>query len=374
MSKAAPSSIPNADFKTIEKQMLFTANPISKKQIQKNENGIDVVLIEGYASTADEDRHGDIILLSAWNAEVIAMYMENPVLLFNHDYRRPEGRVTEMAVDDRGLYVKAEVIANSEVGQRIAAGVIKTFSVGFRLKDYFFDEALDVFKITALELYEISVVSIPANRSAQFNLAKSFEGALGDNARSTLIQNHLNHQENMNTKENNVPEAADKALAPNRQEEDQLGGITKLFKSFREEIKSLLKGNAGSAEEAAEEAAPATKSAEEVIAELKAEAADLKDQLKAAKDEIKGLADIEAKAEEMINAKIKEFEATTGQELQAAKSDLATKSQELEDLKVKYDKLRAGKTTPEGGSDPVVTPLQKTGNMKAYESNVSFFI
>ncbi|MFP9035653.1 HK97 family phage prohead protease, partial [Enterococcus faecalis] len=55
-------------------------------------------------------------------------------------------------------------------------GVLKTLSIGFRCLDAEWDEATDIFIIKDLELYEVSVVSVPCNQDSTFNLAKSMNG------------------------------------------------------------------------------------------------------------------------------------------------------------------------------------------------------
>jgi Phage head maturation protease len=57
----------------------------------------------------------------------------------------------------------------------IRDGALKSFSVGFRVKDASYDKNSDTFFIKDLELLEISVVSVPANQDSLFSVRKSFE-------------------------------------------------------------------------------------------------------------------------------------------------------------------------------------------------------
>ena len=52
-------------------------------------------------------------------------------------------------------------------------GILKTFSVGFRLKDIEYAEEQDAYLLTKVELTEISIVSIPCNTDATFAVMKS---------------------------------------------------------------------------------------------------------------------------------------------------------------------------------------------------------
>lgn len=134
--------------------------------------------IAGYANTAAKDRTGDIIQPEAW-AKGVDNFRKNPVLLFQHKSDQPIGRISKIKVDKRGIFVEATI---SEAAERqygtqtlIKDGALKSFSVGFRVKDHKYDRDSDTTVITDLELLEISVVSIPANQDSLFSIRKSFE-------------------------------------------------------------------------------------------------------------------------------------------------------------------------------------------------------
>lgn len=361
----------------LETKLYSDANFFSKK-LEKNENGIDVIMIEGYASTVDEDRHGDVVVPSAFTKEVIDRYMMNPVLLYAHDRKRVEGRVTEMNVDQKGLFVKAEVLADSEVGKRVQAGFIKAFSIGFGLIDYKYNSERGVFLITELELYEISLVSLPANPYAGFNLAKSLESLLGRDARQQLIETKTNAPLKMNTTESNpTPQPS----------ADPVKTDASIFKKFLEDLKTditkIFKPEASPSDEPAE--APTSTPSEDLQAQLDAlqknlnEVTAQRDQLQ---DALKGFESIQEKAENRIKEAVKELEGRLEKQLQEAKTEIETKGQEIETLKgnlselqAKYDKAMAGKTTPEGtGSDPDNGFKPTDKNAKAYDNNKSFFM
>ena len=134
------------------------------------------VNIKGYASTNDTDRAGDVIEKEAWEKGGLDNYTNNPVILFNHDYNRPIGRATGLETDDRGLRIAAN-ISNSagDVTNLVKEGILRALSVGFRVKDADYIEETDGLKISDAELFEVSVVSVPANQAATFSVAKSFE-------------------------------------------------------------------------------------------------------------------------------------------------------------------------------------------------------
>ena len=135
----------------------------------------DDLLIRGMASTADTDRVGDVIEAAAWTKGGLDNYLNNPVILFNHDYNQPIGRAVELGTGDNGLQLKAKIAKSAgHVRELIKEGVLGAFSVGFRVKDAEYLKESDGYRIKDAELLEVSVVSVPANQAATFSLAKSF--------------------------------------------------------------------------------------------------------------------------------------------------------------------------------------------------------
>ena len=143
------------------------------KSIDEEDNSI---VIEGYANTTDKDRVGDIVLQEAWTKGGLDNYMLNPIVLAYHDHSKPAGTVIDHYVDAKGLKVVAKIFkAAGNVFDFVKDGILRTFSVGFSVKDADYDEERDIFFIKDLELFEISVVSVPANAGSVFSVRKSFE-------------------------------------------------------------------------------------------------------------------------------------------------------------------------------------------------------
>ena len=71
------------------------------KNLGEQEDGS--VEIKGSASTNALDRAGDIIEHDAWVKNGgLDNYMNNPVILFNHNYDKPIGRAKGISVDNGG--------------------------------------------------------------------------------------------------------------------------------------------------------------------------------------------------------------------------------------------------------------------------------
>ena len=141
-------------------------------------------IIAGLASTKFEDRMEEIIEPSAYKKS-LRSFVKNGVILAFHDSRRPVGTPVEASITDVGLHLKVKIGEGTqeteEAWQNIKQKMIKAFSVGFRtLKSKWVEvkaAAEEVPRkirvITDLELYEVSIVTIPANRQSLFSVSKS---------------------------------------------------------------------------------------------------------------------------------------------------------------------------------------------------------
>ena len=145
-------------------------------QFKAHEEDDGTVKIRGYASTNDEDRAGDVIEATAWEKGGLKNYENNPIILFNHNYNEPIGRATDLKTTDRGLEINGLISKSAgKIRDMVKEGVLGAFSVGFRVKDADYIEETDGLRIKDAELFEVSVVSVPANQAAVFSVAKSFD-------------------------------------------------------------------------------------------------------------------------------------------------------------------------------------------------------
>lgn len=126
------------------------------------------------ASSEMEDRQGEVIEVKGWQ---LKNYKENPILLMMHDHTRPIGKSVRTWVDKATnlLKFKGYVTDKTEDGKAarvlMEEGILNSFSVGFRPIE------MEGNRITKAELFEISLVSVPANPQARLLAAKSLEKA-----------------------------------------------------------------------------------------------------------------------------------------------------------------------------------------------------
>lgn len=165
----------------------FEAKSINKKN--------KALKIAGYANTTAKDRAGDVITAHAW-AKGVENFRRNPVLLYQHKHDCPIGKVNSIKVDKKGIFVEASVSEAAEKTQGVQTlikdGALKSFSVGFRVKDGNYNREDDTMTITDVELLEVSVVSVPCNQDSLFSLAKSFDS---DDERKNFLNQFTDKEE-----------------------------------------------------------------------------------------------------------------------------------------------------------------------------------
>lgn len=147
--------------------------------------------IEGYGSVFDvKDSYDDIIKPGAYLDTLAAHKAAGtmPVMLFQHDPSQPIGVWLEMVEDEKGLRVKGQLLLTTargrEVYELLKAGAIKGMSIGFIAKSWSYDQELRI--LTAIDLWELSIVTFPANQKATVTSIKSVDALTARNAEQIL--------------------------------------------------------------------------------------------------------------------------------------------------------------------------------------------
>ena len=163
-----------------------------QKACVKSELKEDGGIVKGYASTFDRDpdAYGDVVAPGAFSKSLERWKNLNEQgkyipLLWAHDTEDPKsniGRVVDAIEDERGLLVTAEFDAENEKAQYVRKlvqeGRVYQFSFAFEIRDQAPVELENGFKaneLRDLELFEVSLVQIPANQHATVEEVKSDE-------------------------------------------------------------------------------------------------------------------------------------------------------------------------------------------------------
>lgn len=134
--------------------------------------------IEGYASTKDIDRVGEVIKPDAFEKS-LELLKEGRIKILEEHYGKPVGKIIGGRINAKGLWIKARIFEGirdaDEAWSRVLQGGYDSFSVGFRAVS---DELVRIGGtmrrvITEGDLWEVSLTGMPANIRAEFSVTKS---------------------------------------------------------------------------------------------------------------------------------------------------------------------------------------------------------
>jgi HK97 family phage prohead protease len=253
-----------------------------KSLSEKSVDGLDKIIIEGYGSVNTKDRDGDVVIQYGID---MANFKKNPIILYQHDRHQPAGKVVKAEINEKGLYVQAEVYkeVNPQAYYAVKSGVVSMFSIGFKGLDGEYNEDTDTFYFTKSELLEISLVSIPANQDAKFAVV---ETPCGD---GFCLANKSYTPEKVNNKQEQ----------DNNKGEEVTEELLKELIATQKEMLTLMVGKEEKSEEPKEEVK------EEIVEEVKEEKPEEVKEIKQEEPEeaIKNLEITEANFEEMLAIK-----------------------------------------------------------------------
>lgn len=136
--------------------------------------------IEGYGSVFGvRDSWDDIIAKGAFAASLAAHKAAGtmPAMLWQHSADAPIGVWTDMVEDDKGLYIKGQLVMDTVRGKEahalLKAGAINGLSIGFMSKQWSYDRDSDVRTLTEVDLWEVSLVTFPANEKTRVTNVKA---------------------------------------------------------------------------------------------------------------------------------------------------------------------------------------------------------
>jgi len=140
--------------------------------------------VEGYGSVFGvKDSYDDLIEPGAFKASLAAHKAAGtmPAMLWQHDAENPIGIWTQMSEDERGLMVRGKLAMETQRGREayslLKMGAITGLSIGFVSKEWAYDRESEVRTLSGIELWEVSLVTFPANTSARITGVKAADVA-----------------------------------------------------------------------------------------------------------------------------------------------------------------------------------------------------
>ena len=151
----------------MEKQ--YKSFSISTKEMQITDDG-EFGYFKGYAITWDNIDRAREVAVKGCFAESLK---DNPhvKMQWQHDYADLIGSYTKLEEDDTGLYCEGRINLATARGKEayalLKAGDIDGLSIGYEVVEDHYDSLNNVRYLDKMNLYEISLVSVPCNPKAQ---------------------------------------------------------------------------------------------------------------------------------------------------------------------------------------------------------------
>lgn len=194
---------------TARQALLEAPGPVSKgtlygtvdfKAAKAEDDG--KLYFEGYANTVNIDRQRHIVLPKAFRKSIKGFLKNNPQVFYNHDWNVSIGGIDDAEIDEKGLKVRGYVQPATDengvelfgswgefirmVRGQVKRGQIRTLSIGFRVVQAE-EKQLDKDKretryleIREVDLMEISLVTVPANRESVIQVQKGLAALYGE--------------------------------------------------------------------------------------------------------------------------------------------------------------------------------------------------
>ena len=146
--------------------------PFELKGIE--ENGV----FTGYGSVFGVlDFWDDVVVKGAF---IDSIQKRMPALLWQHRQDAPIGVYTDIAEDEKGLKVTGRLLVDDvrqakEAYALLKAGALSGLSIGYIPLDWEYKEDGDVRVLKEVEVWEISLVTFPANDAARVESVKSLD-------------------------------------------------------------------------------------------------------------------------------------------------------------------------------------------------------
>ena len=142
---------------------------------------------EGYGSVFSvEDWYGDVVAPGAFKATLGEWRAKGalPPMCWQHRMDQVIGVYDEMEEDAHGLRLKGRLLKDDVALAREAYALIKAraisgLSIGYRVRVDEYDREADIRTLKDLELWEVSLVTMPANDLARVEAVKNIEDITG---------------------------------------------------------------------------------------------------------------------------------------------------------------------------------------------------
>lgn len=151
----------------------FTSGAIAVKSMTADGH------FSGYASVFDVvDSQRDRVLPGAFRNSL--RVRETPVkLLWQHQWENPIGVIEQIFEDAKGLFIRGRLLMDvakaREAYALLKAGALRGMSIGYQVRKSRRDPDTGVRELQEVDLWEVSIVTLPANARANVTVVKHAE-------------------------------------------------------------------------------------------------------------------------------------------------------------------------------------------------------
>lgn len=131
-------------------------------------------------STPNLDLHGHIVKPEAFRNTIApgGIFHERPLMLAFHSWEKPIGLWPEQQITEEGLWlggwITKSTAAGREMQELVMEGIVNGSSIGWFPKKTSFNDEIEAMVIEELDLFEGSLVPLPANLDTFIEVAKSW--------------------------------------------------------------------------------------------------------------------------------------------------------------------------------------------------------
>lgn len=134
-------------------------------------------LFSGYGSVFGViDSYKEVVAPGAFSE---SLSQRTPALLWQHRSGEPIGVYSALREDQTGLYVEGKLALKTARGaeayELLKMGAISGLSIGFVTREDSYDRVTDVRTLKKVDLWEVSLVTFPANDAARVSGVKSID-------------------------------------------------------------------------------------------------------------------------------------------------------------------------------------------------------
>jgi uncharacterized protein len=202
----------------------FIERPFEIKGIE------DGGVFTGYGSVfGNVDSYQEIVAPGAFADSLAAWKSSNrlPPVLWQHRSGEPLGPYLEMSEDAIGLFVKGQLLVDDvqrakEARALMKAKAVNGLSIGVVVREDSYDRATGIRTLKKLDLWEVSVVTFPANPQAQITGVKS---SLEGLATLADVERHLREAHGLSKAQATALVSRVKSLSGGRSESDDLADL-----------------------------------------------------------------------------------------------------------------------------------------------------